>query len=107
MKEPGPSGPNTDVYWIGHGTVLLRAAPEHLKPAHAAEDMTEAAKDLCTLPNKPFRTSATEESPTSWTWARPTSADVKKLKQMRKKEKMTEMWNPYLSATCRLTLADE
>ena len=45
MREPGPSGPNTDVYWIGHGTVLLRAAPEHLKPAQAAEDMTEAAKD--------------------------------------------------------------
>ena len=45
MREPGPTDPNTDVYWIGHGTVRLRAAPEHLKPAHAAEDMTEAAKD--------------------------------------------------------------
>ena len=45
MREPGASGPNSDVYWIGHGTVLLRAAPEHLKPAQAAEDLSEAAKD--------------------------------------------------------------
>ena len=33
MREEGPHGPTTDVYWIGHGTSLLRAAPEHVKPA--------------------------------------------------------------------------
>ena len=33
MREEGPHGPHTDVYWIGHGTSLLRAAPEHVKPA--------------------------------------------------------------------------
>ena len=23
MREPGPTGPNSDIYWLGHGTVLL------------------------------------------------------------------------------------
>ena len=45
MREPGAHGPNTDTYWIGHGTVLLRAAPEHVKPARAAQDLTEQTKD--------------------------------------------------------------
>ena len=33
MREEGARGPTTDVYWIAHGTSLLRAAPEHVKPA--------------------------------------------------------------------------
>ena len=33
MREASPFGPHADVYWIAHGTVLLRAAPEHVKPA--------------------------------------------------------------------------
>ena len=33
MRESSPAGPHADVYWIAHGTVLLRAAPEHVKPA--------------------------------------------------------------------------
>ena len=33
MRESNPAGPHSDVYWIAHGTVLLRAAPEHVKPA--------------------------------------------------------------------------
>ena len=40
-----PSGPNSDIYWLGHGTVLLRAAPEHVKAAQAAVDLTEKATD--------------------------------------------------------------
>ena len=38
MREEGPHGPTTDVYWIGHGTSLLRAAPEHVKPATLRPD---------------------------------------------------------------------
>ena len=45
MREPGPHGPHTDVYWIGHGTVLLRAAPEHIKAATPIQDLTEKARD--------------------------------------------------------------
>lgn len=45
MREPGPHGPHTDVYWIGHGTVLLRAAPEHIKAATPVQDVTEKARD--------------------------------------------------------------
>ena len=45
MREPGPHGPHTDVYWIGHGTVLLRAAPEHIKAATPIQDVTEKARD--------------------------------------------------------------
>ena len=45
MREPGQAGPNSDVYWLGHGTVLLRAAPEHVKPAHAIQDLIEKPKD--------------------------------------------------------------
>eukprot|EP00435_Cladocopium_sp_Y103_P032566 s1782_g8.t1 len=45
MREPGPHGPHTDVYWIGHGTVLLRAAPEHIKAATPLQDVTEKARD--------------------------------------------------------------
>ena len=33
MRESSPAGPHADIYWIAHGTVLLRAAPEHVKPA--------------------------------------------------------------------------
>ena len=101
MREPGPSGPSTDVYWIGHGTVLLRAAFEHLKPAQAAEDMTEAEDPL------DCRTSATEASPTTWTWARPTSGAEKKWNQMKKKVKMTEMLAMWQSTTCLLTIGKQ
>ena len=45
MREAGVSGPNSDIYWLGHGTVLLRAAPEHVKAAQAAVDLTEKATD--------------------------------------------------------------
>eukprot|EP00435_Cladocopium_sp_Y103_P067059 s369_g29.t1 len=45
MREPGPHGPHTDVYWIGHGTVLLRAAPGHIKAATPLQDVTEKARD--------------------------------------------------------------
>ena len=45
MREPGPHGPHTDIYWIGHGTVLLRAAPEHIKPATPIQDVTEQPRD--------------------------------------------------------------
>ena len=41
MREAGPTGPNSDVLWIGHGTNLLRAAPEHVKSANVAIDITE------------------------------------------------------------------
>ena len=44
-REPGQHGPNSDVYWLAHGTVLLRAAPEHVKPASPVTDLTEQAKD--------------------------------------------------------------
>ena len=45
MREPGSKGRNSDVYWLGHGTVLLRAAPEHVKPAQMVQDLTEKATD--------------------------------------------------------------
>ena len=45
MREPGPTGPNNDIYWLDHGTVLLIAAPEHVKPAQVAQDVTEKQKD--------------------------------------------------------------
>ena len=45
MREPGAHGPHTDIYWIGHGTVLIRAAPEHVKPARAQQDLAEQARD--------------------------------------------------------------
>eukprot|EP00435_Cladocopium_sp_Y103_P020900 s3002_g5.t1 len=48
MREPGLSGPNTDVHWLGHGTVLLHAAPEHIKPAQAAHDLSQQPKDPLT-----------------------------------------------------------
>ena len=40
MREPGSAGPNSDAYLLGHGTVPLRAAPEHVKPAQMAQDLT-------------------------------------------------------------------
>ena len=33
MREVSDAGPHADIYWIAHGTSLLRAAPEHVKPA--------------------------------------------------------------------------
>ena len=45
MREPGPGGPTSDIYWIGHGTSLLRAAPEHVKPAHPPADDAAQALD--------------------------------------------------------------
>ena len=33
------------LYWLGHGTVLLRAAREHVKPAQVAPDLSEKARD--------------------------------------------------------------
>ena len=33
------------MYWLAHGASLLRAAPEHVKPAQASQDMTERPKD--------------------------------------------------------------
>lgn len=33
MREVSDAGPQGDIYWIAHGTSLLRAAPEHVKPA--------------------------------------------------------------------------
>ena len=45
MREPGAHGHHSDVYWIGHGTVLIRAAPEHVKAARAQQDLAEQAKD--------------------------------------------------------------
>ena len=42
MREPGSAGPNSDAYLLGHGT-LLRAAPEHVKPAQMAQDNAEKA----------------------------------------------------------------
>ena len=45
MREHGPHGPHTDIYWIAHGTVMLRAAPEHVKPTTPSYDLTEKEKD--------------------------------------------------------------
>ena len=33
MKETSEAGPPGDIYWLAHGTTLLRAAPEHVRPA--------------------------------------------------------------------------
>ena len=45
MREQGNGGPHSDIYWLGHGTVLLRAAPEHVRPAGALQDVTEKPRD--------------------------------------------------------------
>jgi len=37
--------PQQRVYWLGHGTVLLRAAPEHVKPTQVVPDLSEKAAD--------------------------------------------------------------
>ena len=37
MVEQLESGPHTTVYWVVHGTNLLRAAPEHLRPVPPAD----------------------------------------------------------------------
>ena len=56
MREAGPTGPTFDVYWLGHGTVLLRASPEQVKAAQAAVDLTEKASDpLVTAKNAPHQ----------------------------------------------------
>ena len=36
MKENAHAGPHAEVYWLVHGSNLLRAAPEHLKPVSTA-----------------------------------------------------------------------
>ena len=37
MKETCEAGPHGDIYWLAHGTTLLRAAPEHVRPASHPE----------------------------------------------------------------------
>ena len=37
MVEQLDSGPQTTIYWVVHGTNLLRAAPEHLRPVPPAD----------------------------------------------------------------------
>lgn len=37
MVEQLESGPHTTIYWVVHGTNLLRAAPEHLRPVPEQE----------------------------------------------------------------------
>lgn len=43
MVEDGRSGPLTNIYWVAHGTTLLRASGEHLRPhLEQQEDYQEA-----------------------------------------------------------------
>lgn len=46
MREASNHGPHADIYWIAHGTVLLRAAPEHVKPADPRPAAMEADTPL-------------------------------------------------------------
>ena len=46
MRESSPIGPHADIYWIAHGTVLLRAAPEHVKPADPRPVVDEGSTPL-------------------------------------------------------------
>ena len=47
MREQDQHGHHTDIYWIVHRTVLLHAAPEHVKAATpaAVQDFTERLRD--------------------------------------------------------------
>ena len=46
MRKQGQHGHHTDIYWIVHRTVLLHAAPEHVKAATpAVQDLTERLRD--------------------------------------------------------------
>ena len=46
MREASQHGCHADVYWIAHGTVLLRAAPEHVKPADPRPPQMEPGTPL-------------------------------------------------------------
>ena len=46
MREASSHGPHADVYWLAHGTVLLRAAPEHVKPADPRPAQVESGTPL-------------------------------------------------------------
>ena len=46
MREASSHGPHADVYWLAHGTVLLRAAPEHVKPADPRPAQMESGTPL-------------------------------------------------------------
>lgn len=41
MVEDGRAGPLTNVYWLAHGTTLLRASGEHLRPHLEPPDKTD------------------------------------------------------------------
>ena len=45
MKETSEAGPHADIYWLAHGTTLLRAAPEHVRPAMHPENDESRAMD--------------------------------------------------------------
>lgn len=45
MREEGRAGPTSDVYWIAHGTSLLRAAPEHIRAIGAITPPEEPLRD--------------------------------------------------------------
>ena len=42
MVEDGRAGPLTNIYWIAHGTTLLRASGEHLRPHFEQAEQAEA-----------------------------------------------------------------
>ena len=51
MKEPS-SSPHTTVYWIVHGTNLLRAAPEHLRAMPDVQEHVIETEDPYTMSQK-------------------------------------------------------
>ena len=85
MREPGQHGPHTDTYWIGHGTVLLRAAPEHIKPATPIQDTTEKSRDPLDTAKQALANIRQRGVTLTLTWARATNDDVKKLRRMRRR----------------------
>lgn len=45
MREEGRSGPTSDIYWLAHGTSLLRAAPEHVRAISPTAAAGEPSRD--------------------------------------------------------------
>ena len=47
MKETSAAGPHGDIYWLAHGTTLLRATPEHVR--HATHPESDESRFMDSL----------------------------------------------------------
>ena len=93
-QQPGPKiswrGPATVVMvehepheelWLVHGTTMLRASPEHVKPVLSTDPSTSNIAINQPLQRAQLSLQQAEESPSMWTSQRPTRDPEKKWKQ--------------------------